>query len=229
MEDRQKQVLKVVVEEYVKTSQPVSSRDVVEMMSEQISSATVRNVMADLTDAGFLAQPHTSAGRIPTEAGFKFYVANMLTEQRELSRHQQEVLANHFKRLRSLQEKFREAARLLSELSGNVGLLIDDEQVYMSGLANLPRLPEFRDELFGEEFMNLLENPAEHFKALSQTTDDQPRVMVGSDNPLAHHSSIVITRFGPGGKKVISVIGPVRMPYGKTLPAVEYIKKLLDE
>ncbi|MFH0905577.1 MAG: hypothetical protein V1826_02545 [bacterium] len=227
---RQKQVLRTIVEEYVEHSTAVGSSHIVEMLAEPVSSATIRNVMAELTDFGLLAQPHTSAGRIPTEAGFKAYIETMMRERKALSIHQQEVLESHFKKLRSLQERFKEAARMLSELSGSVGLLIDDaNKVYMSGLSNLPKLPEFRNEEFGSEFMELLENPAESLKQMTKGGSQQMRVLFGSDNPMMRNASIVITRFGQGGKKVISVIGPMRMSYGKTLPAMEYIKKILDE
>jgi len=220
---RQRQVLKTIVEEYVKRSTAVGSFHIVEMLAENVSSATIRNVMAELTDFGLLAQPHTSAGRIPTEAGFKAYIEMMLREHKVLSAHQQMVLTAHFKRLKNLQERFKEAARMLSELSGSVGLLIDDSnKVYMSGLANLPKLPEFRDEEFGSEFMEMLENPAESFKPLMKQATSEPQVMLG-------RASIVITRFGLGGKQIISVIGPMRMPYGKTLPVMEYIKGILDK
>ncbi len=225
---RQKQVLKTVVEEYVKHSEPVGSGHVVEMLAESVSSATIRNVMAELTDFGLLTQPHTSAGRIPTEAGFKVYVEIMMREQKELTHRQQEVLAAHFKKLKNLQERFREAARMLSELSGSVGLLIDDQdKVYMSGLSNLPKLPEFRDEDFGSEFMELLENPVENLKPLIKRANDEAQVMMGKDMP-GGKTSIVVTRFGPGGRKMISIIGPLRMRYGKTLPTMEYITKILN-
>lgn len=231
MNDRQKQVLKVIVEEFVKTHEPVGSTHVVEMLPFEISSATVRNDMAELTDAGYITQPHTAAGRIPTEAGYREYIQTTMVEQRELSAHQQEVLSAHFKKLKTLQEKFREAAKMLSELSGSVGLLVDEgDQVYMSGLANLPKLPEFRDEQFGEEFMSLLEDPADQMKKMAgKNTVQGSQVLLGSDNPVNGKASIVIRRIGPNGKKIISVVGPVRMHYGKTLPAVEFIARLLDE
>ncbi|HCR42598.1 TPA: hypothetical protein DIU46_01345 [Patescibacteria group bacterium] len=219
---RQKQVLKGVVEEYVKHSEPVGSARVAEMLPFSVSSATIRGDMAELTDSGYLVQPHTSAGRIPTEAGFKDYIETMLREHKELSLRQQEVLSAHFKHLKNLQERFKEAARMLSELSGSVGLLMDEaNQVYMSGLSKLPQLPEFRDEEFGADFMEMLENPAESFRSIMKQTTGQPQVVLGK-------ASMVVTKFGPGGRQVISVIGPMRMHYGKTLPAVEYIAKLLN-
>lgn len=232
MNERQAQVLKVIVEEYVKTHEPVGSTTVVEQLPFEVSSATIRNDMTELAEMGLVTQPHTSAGRIPTEVGYKAYIQTTMREQKELSLRQQEVLAAHFKRLKTLQEKFREAAKMLSELSGSVGLLVDEaDQVYMSGLANLPKLPEFRDAEFGEEFMSLLEDPAAQMKKLTKGMErgDDPRVLMGKDNPVNGKASIVITKIGPDGKKVISVVGPVRMHYGKTIPTMEFIARLLDE
>lgn len=228
MNDRQRQVLKAIVEGFVKSSQPVGSGYIVEMLPFSVSSATIRNDMTELTRAGFIQQPHTSAGRIPTDKGYRAYIEMTIKERRELSRHQQEILSAHFKRLRNLQDRFREAARLLSELSGNVGLLIDDaDKVYMSGLSNLPKLPEFRDAQFGDDFMNLLEDPAMRFKKLAKELNHQPKIVFG--NKDFGRTSVVITRFGPKGRKIISIVGPVRMHYGKALPAIDYIKKILNE
>lgn len=231
MNDRQKQVLRVVVEEFVKTHEPVGSTHVVEMLPFEVSSATIRNDMAELTEAGYIAQPHTSAGRVPTDAGYREYIAVTMQEQHALSIRQQEVLSAHFKKLKTLQAKFREAAKMLSELSGSVGLLIDEaDQVYMSGLANLSKSPEFRDEAFGEELLALLEDPATRMKKMADKAGATPQVLLGADNPVTGKASIVITKIGPDGKKkVISLVGPVRMHYGKALPAMEFISKLLDE
>lgn len=225
--ERQKQVLKTVVEEYVKHSAPIGSGHVVEMLAMPVSSATVRNDMVILTDLGLLEQPHTSAGRIPTSAGYKIYIDMTMKERKELSRRQREILTKHFSHMKNMQEKFKEAARLLSELSGNVSLLVDEaDKVYMSGLSNIPKLPEFRDEEFSEDFMELLEDPATYLKGLVKKKNDSKILLAGENNSK---TSIVITRFGSDGKKVISVIGPMRMHYGKALPAVEYIAKLLNE
>ena len=233
---RQKQVLKAIVEGFVKNSQPVGSGYVVEMLPFAMSSATVRSDMGQLTRAGYIQQPHTSAGRIPTDKGYKLYIEMMMKKQRELSLKQQAMLSAHFKRLKNIQERFREAARLLSEMSGQVGLLIDDtNRVYMSGLSNIPKLPEFRDEHFSKEFMDLLEDPmrlkqvAERPRPSSQKPFGNVRVIMGKDNRIIDKGSIVITRFGPRGKKIISIVGPTRMQYGKALSAMSYIARILNE
>lgn len=72
--DRKKQILKIVVDGYVATAEPVSSKAIAEKMPGRISSATIRNELADLVEMGYLEQPHTSAGRVPSAKGYRLYV-----------------------------------------------------------------------------------------------------------------------------------------------------------
>ena len=81
--DRKKQILKIVVDGYVATAEPVSSKAIAEKMPGRISSATIRNELADLVEMGYLEQPHTSAGRVPSARGYRLYV-NELMERRAL-------------------------------------------------------------------------------------------------------------------------------------------------
>ena len=82
--DRKKQILKIVVEDYVQTAEPVGSRSIASEMGGRVSSATIRNELADLVELGYLEQPHTSAGRIPSPKGYRLYV-NELMERRKVS------------------------------------------------------------------------------------------------------------------------------------------------
>ena len=213
------------------TGQPVGSLQVMEQLPYEVSSATIRNDMSELTELGLLAQPHTSAGRIPTDLGYKTYVKVITEERKQLSKKQQEVLARHFEKLRSLQEKYQAAARLLAEMSGSIGMLMDDaKNVYLSGFSNIAKMPEFGDQQFGVKLMEALEQPKELMETASQDiTSEDVKVLIGQDNPQINKATIVITNFGPQGKRVISIIGPTRMDYNKALPLVDYMKKLLND
>ena len=79
--DRKRQILKIVVEEYVAAAEPVGSKAIAQRMPGKISSATIRNELADLTEMGYLEQPHTSAGRIPTFNGYRLYIDKLMTTQ----------------------------------------------------------------------------------------------------------------------------------------------------
>ncbi|TFG58727.1 MAG: hypothetical protein E4H29_05555, partial [Deltaproteobacteria bacterium] len=91
LDDRGAQVLRLVVEDYIETAEPVGSRTISKRMSQALSPATIRNIMADLEEIGYLCQPHTSAGRIPTGAGFRYYVNYLLTRQ-QLARSDRDLL-----------------------------------------------------------------------------------------------------------------------------------------
>lgn len=228
---RKQDVLKTIIETFVHTGQPVGSLQVAEQLPYEVSSATVRNDMVELTELGLLEQPHTSAGRIPSDFGYKSYVKIITQERRELTKKQQEVLARHFDKLRSLQEKYQVAAKLLAEMSGSVGMLMDDaKNVYLSGFSNIAKMPEFGDQQFGIKLMEALERPKELMETASQNINPEDvKVLIGQDNPQMNKATIVITHFGPQGKQVISIIGPTRMDYNKALPLVDYMKKLLND
>ena len=91
--DRKMRILKAVVRNYLETGEPVGSRTISKLTDLKLSSATIRNEMADLEELGLIMQPHTSAGRIPTDAGYRFYVDDMLSEERkELQQERNELL-----------------------------------------------------------------------------------------------------------------------------------------
>ncbi|MBE0603386.1 MAG: heat-inducible transcription repressor HrcA [Deltaproteobacteria bacterium] len=131
VDDRAAQVLRYIVEDYVATAEPVGSRTVSKKMGQTLSPATIRNIMADLEDMGFLVQPHTSAGRIPTSAGFRFYIDHlllrrslMLGEVEQLNQAVQEGSA-------SADELVRQVSRLLANLACQASVVIvsrPDEQ-----------------------------------------------------------------------------------------------------
>ena len=228
---RKQDILKVLIETFVHTGQPVGSMQVAEQLPYEISSATVRNDMIELTELGLLSQPHTSAGRIPTDLGYKTYVKVIANERRELSKRQQEVLTRHFEKLRNLQERYQAAAQMLAEMSGNIGLLMDDMQnTYLSGLGNMVRLPEFNDEQFGLKLVEALERPKQFIKDMAQNKKSEDvNVLIGDENPQMRKATIVVSNFGPKGRRVISIIGPTRMDYNKNLPLIEYMKKILND
>ena len=106
--DRKKQILKVVVEDYIRTAEPVGSKAIAAQMGTKVSSATIRNELSDLVEQGYLEQPHTSAGRIPSPQGYRLYV-NELMERQKLSLDETERIN------RSLQLKMEELDRVISQ------------------------------------------------------------------------------------------------------------------
>ena len=117
LSERKRQILKVVVEDYIRTAEPVGSKAIATEMGGSVSSATIRNELSDLTELGYLEQPHTSAGRMPSPKGYRLYVNELMEEQR-LS------LAETEKINQSLQLKMEELDRLLVQAGRAVSALV---------------------------------------------------------------------------------------------------------
>ena len=116
--DRKKQILKVVIEDYIRTAEPVGSKTIAKEMGGSVSSATIRNELADLTEQGYLEQPHTSAGRIPSPQGYRLYV-NELMEQQRLSIAETERINQ------ALQMKMEELDRVISQAGRAVSSFVN--------------------------------------------------------------------------------------------------------
>jgi len=114
---RKKEILKVVIEHYISTAEPVGSKTIAEEMTSKVSSATIRNELADLVEMGYLEQPHTSAGRVPSPKGYRLYV-NELMEQRALSLQETEEINN------ALQTKMRELDSVISQAGQVVSSIV---------------------------------------------------------------------------------------------------------
>ena len=117
--ERKRQILKIVVEGYIRTAEPVGSKVIAAQMVGKVSSATIRNELADLVDLGYLEQPHTSAGRIPSPKGYRLYV-NELMEQQRLSLAETEQIN------RSLQIKMEEMDRVISRAASSFSNVLHD-------------------------------------------------------------------------------------------------------
>src|SRR5215472_18871844 len=91
IDDRSREMLALLIRTHITTGEPVGSRAISKLSSEGLSPATVRNIIADLEEAGYLEQPHTSAGRVPTDKGYRFYVDNLL-DSAKLNRNDQESI-----------------------------------------------------------------------------------------------------------------------------------------
>jgi heat-inducible transcriptional repressor len=124
MDDRTTRVLRFVVEDYIATAEPVGSRTISKKMGQALSPATIRNIMADLEEAGFLSQPHTSAGRVPTGAGFRYYIDHLLSPQ-TLARGEMDQLHRAAGEGNGpADELVRQVSRLLSNLAHQASVVV---------------------------------------------------------------------------------------------------------
>ena len=117
LSERKKKILRAVVESYIQTAEPVGSKAVAELAGLKVSSATIRNELAELTELGYLEQPHTSAGRVPSPQGYRLYVNELMEEQRlSLEETRQINDALHLK-MQELDKVIGQAGRMVSQLT----------------------------------------------------------------------------------------------------------------
>jgi heat-inducible transcriptional repressor len=121
--ERRRTILKVVVQEYVKTAEPVSSGRIEAMYDLGVSAATIRNELAAMEEMGYLAQPHTSGGRVPTDRGYRYYVEGLM-EEPAVPAEEQRMIAHQFHQVQlDLTEWLRLAAAILAQSARNASLV----------------------------------------------------------------------------------------------------------
>ena len=121
--EREREILTAVVETFIATGEPVGSRTLARSNREGLSPATIRNVMADLADAGYLEQPHTSAGRVPTPEGYRYYV-EQITGNARLSHQDENIIHGSLSGISDVQEFMERTSHVLSLISRNVGVAV---------------------------------------------------------------------------------------------------------
>ncbi|MEW6730743.1 MAG: heat-inducible transcriptional repressor HrcA [Acidobacteriota bacterium] len=124
-DDRSREILLSIIKLYIATGEPVGSRTLSKQSREKLSAATIRNIMADLEEAGYLVQPHTSAGRIPTDMGYRFYVDNILRQTR-ISKSDEVAINRSLLNVQvdSAEQFMGRTSHLLSQISDNVGIVV---------------------------------------------------------------------------------------------------------
>jgi heat-inducible transcriptional repressor len=139
---REREILTAIIETFIATGEPVGSRTLARASREGLSAATIRNVMADLADAGFLEQPHTSAGRVPTAEAYRYYV-EQLSGETHLSHENQSIIQDTLTGVTDVQEFMERTSHVLSLISHSVGVTIASsgprnalEHVYFSRLGD---------------------------------------------------------------------------------------------
>lgn len=127
LSERKKKILCAVVDSYIDTATPVASKDIQEKCLNECSSATIRNELSALESMGYLTQPHVSAGRIPSERAFRFYVNELLSEN-YLSEYETELIEKYFDRkIGSLEDMIKAVTRLISELTNYTSVVVKED------------------------------------------------------------------------------------------------------
>ena len=244
--ERQKEILFAIIEQYAEVATPVGSVTLAKLFD--VSSATIRAEMARLESFGLIAQPHTSAGRIPTDAGYRYYV-NSLVENTEAQEYgglptsdlprleaprgnrSAHVLEVRVSSQASAEATIKSAVDSLVELTGNLGLGTIGNQLYLAGISRLLTQPEFVDLGRVQAVAKLLDNLEPW---LREAAPGEPlNIFIGKENPIGKASevSLIISKFRSpfSDNSYIGVLGPTRQNYQKVMSLVRQAGEMLEK
>lgn len=219
--ERKKKILITIVEEYIKNVQAVSSSSLVEKCKLDVSSATVRNEMAELEEEGYIFQPYTSAGRIPTELAYSFFVDNLNTEK---------INSKNVKGLDDVfnysEEDFKLTAKKIAEISKNaVFWAFHKNDLYYTGISNLFFQPEFKESNLACDVSVVIDRMEEIISDIFEDLEEKENVFIGSENPFGQFLSSVILKYKKDNiEGLVGILGPTRMDYKKNIDIINYLK-----
>lgn len=248
---RQHDLVCRVIDEYITSAEPVSSGTIAKSGHFDVRSATIRNEMAELEDAGYLVQLHTSGGRVPTARAYRLYVDDMLSREgisisHPARRRIEEALADAD--MRDPMQINKVLARVVGQLSDTLVMasIRENPDPYKVGLSNLLSSPEFRqmDRLmemteFFDQFDVLFDRlhrrmwgPQFARTGTGRERDANVRVVIGSENPdeRVRDETLIVARYPlPGGLEgSLTLIGPMRMDYRRNIGLMMYAAQIAD-
>ena len=240
MSSRRLEILRAIVDEYVATQEPVGSKSIADHHGLGISPATIRNEMAVLEDEGLITQPHTSAGRIPTDLGYRVFVDKLATVK-QLSTAERRAIETFLQGSNDLEELLKRSAKLLADITKQVAVVTypiigeGREKMAISGTANLAR----SGEDLGFTLSPILEALEEQVVLLRLLNEVHPtvHVRIGSEQTETNLQTTSLVTVGYGGDSAqlgaVGVLGPTRMDYAGSMAAVDavarYVGRFINE
>lgn len=232
--DRQIKILRTIVEEYSETAQPVGSDTLDKKYQIGVSPATIRNEMNRLVEKHYLAQPHTSAGRVPTPLAIKLYVDQLMEEKKLAVTDEVKVKQQIWDARGEIGHLMRQVTHALANQTHMLSIAATDQgKTYHSGYANILDIPEFFDIDVTKTVLSLIDEVNDLMGIFNRSpSSDRPQVLIGEDLGIErlHPVSIVYTQFNLGGTTgAVGILGPYRLDYAHIIPTIRYVGSLLAE
>jgi heat-inducible transcriptional repressor len=233
-ESRRRAVLAATINKYIKDATPVASEDIAKYFD--LSSATIRNIFAELEESGYLTHPYTSGGRFPTKKGYRYYVDFLLSQLGLLKEEKESILKEYsqeIKRLEDILEKTSEVISSITRSAGIVSFLDWQDRFFYKGLSFILQQPEFQDSSCIQLLIKVLEDRHRLFNLINRDFKEKVKIYIGEelDYPEIKNCSLAVSVYSvrkrPLGR--LAVLGPMRMEYNHVIPALEYVSDVLTE
>ncbi len=228
IEPRQKELLNIVVENFISTAEPVSSKFLAYKEKVGWSEATIRNDLRALEQAGYLTHPHTSAGRIPTESGYHFYIKNLNHRDLKLNKKDLADLEKSYKKEHehdlACKSLAKESARITREA---VIIAFTQDRIFYTGLSSLFDKPEFTSSSMVINTSRMFDQCEDCLSRFYNHVGNETRVFIGQEHPFGSYLSVVASRTGKNREGMFIVFGPIRMDYKKNFAVVSKANDLI--
>ena len=231
LQERQQSILGAVIREYIATARPIASHDLGRILDIAVSPATIRSELLTLDEQGYLEQPQTSAGRVPTDRGYRFFVDHLLADA-DLTLREKTWLAEAF-RVSGPEAFVKELSRTVARISGTFAAagLTDQGVFYEAGFSELLDEPEFESAAHARDFGRIADVMDEGIRGLLHdldTEEDGERMFIGRENPWrparAYTMTIACWAHREGFHGFVAMLGPTRTNYKKHKAIARRIK-----
>ena len=221
LDERKKRILQAIVNDYVKFAEPIASKIIADKYDLDLSSATIRNEMAELEELGLIEKTHTSSGRVPSDLGYRYYVDSLM-DYYDVSNEELTNLADY---LEGCGKMLTDISKMLSGLTHYTTISMDEKDMVLYGRNNVFDYPEFRDIERLKKFMYLMEEEERIREIVDSYTNTDITIRIGEENNFDEVKDYSVVTFNYKDEGTIAIIGPKRMDYSRV---VSYIRYLLD-
>lgn len=231
---RQSEILKAIIEEYIKSAQPIGSVDLVSTRRLPVSGATVRNIMSDLVRKGYLNMLHVSSGRVPNERAYRYYITELMVESPLTVVDEVSMRQKIWNERYEIDRLLKNAAQVLSDLTDNLAFSItDDGYVSYTGTSKILEKPEF----FEIDVMRSVLRFVDDYDLIrsvvaNNVSNNDVTVLIGREIGLSSMEPVCIAaiKVQLGQHNCfVGIIGPARNQYDKIFPIMRHMKALLSE
>ncbi len=235
-QQRKDRVLGIVVNSYIKTITPVSSSYIVDEHHLDLSPATIRNILAELEEDGLLSHPHTSAGRMPTQEGYRYYVDNLMNEIQLLEEEKNQIKHEYDKQMRDLEATLEKTSQVISDLTHYTSIIsVDgwDGKIFCRGTSYVVEYPDYQDVKKISNILSALEEKESLLQLINRNLEQRIKIYIGHEIACSdiEGCSLAVSRYqaysGPTGR--IAVLGPTRMDYSRVVSTLNYLTTLMSE
>ncbi|MCK5013858.1 MAG: hypothetical protein KAS66_08550 [Candidatus Omnitrophica bacterium] len=237
---RKDEILRITIDQYIATVAPVSSARISKECSLDLSSATVRNILAELEEEGYLTHPHTSAGRVPTQSGYRYYVDNFVNEIQLLEAEKHRIKEEYERETFEMETLLEKTSKVLSDMTHYTSIVsVDgwDHKLFCGGTSFIMGYPDYQD----------VNRDIRKIKNILAALDEKERLLEVINRDLAKRIDILIGRemecsdidgcslvvskykFNQGLSGRIAILGPIRMDYNRVISTLDYFSDLIGE